>query len=167
VTTATFGVLLALVVGHRATDALARIARGHARMVAVDALVGVGWLGATLFEVYSLERPFVGILCAIGAVWVAAGQIVLQASIASEPSATRNAEGIHRYFTHPRELGAFLVVVGLPLVHAAWTTATVFAIVRGVIAWRRTFGPPVSRVTTSRRRVRWGHVSIPPATTGP
>lgn len=133
--------------------ALAAIsARNVARRIAEGAVVidgsGIGrlnialrcgWLLAMIAEVDLLQRAFSWPVFAVAAIvtvlalvlraasmWQLGGRWTLPTVVT--PGAQPEDGGIYHYLRHPNWLGVVMEIVGIPMLHGAWLTATVFLV---------------------------------------
>ncbi|MBN8962463.1 MAG: hypothetical protein J0H71_15120 [Rhizobiales bacterium] len=133
--------------------ALAAIsARNVARQIAKGAVViddsGIGrlnialrcgWLLAMIAEVDLLQRAVSWPIFAVAAIVTVLAFLLRAASMwqlgerwtlptVVTPGARPEDGGIYHYLRHPNWLGVVMEIVGIPMLHGAWLTATIFLV---------------------------------------
>lgn len=138
--------LFELFKSRRQVNALvARGGREHASghyvfMVLVHAL----WFASMLAEVFLLKRPFVWPLCAVALILTLCGNTLRYLSmkalgdrwttrIVTLPGEKPVVTGIYQYLRHPIYLGVVLELAGIPLLHSAYLTALLFAVLNALV----------------------------------
>jgi methyltransferase len=108
----------------------------------------VAWFVAMLIEVWVLNRPFIPALFAIALIAALMGQYLRYLSmqalgsrwtlqLIAIPETPRVTTGIYRYLRHPNWLGVALEILAVPLIHAAYVSATIFSIANAVLLVKR------------------------------
>jgi methyltransferase len=115
-------------------------ARHYPAMVALH----TGLLAGCLVEVIALHRPFIPVLgwpmlvivlAAQGLRWWCIATLGRQwnTRVIVVPDAPRVTTGPYRFLSHPNYVAVVAEGVALPLVHTAWITAVVFAVLNAAL----------------------------------
>ncbi|MGV2829395.1 isoprenylcysteine carboxyl methyltransferase family protein [Myxosarcina sp. GI1(2024)] len=128
---------------------LALGARKHSdNFLGMVKVLQVSWWLAMLVEVWWLDRPFIPTLAILGLLAIVTGQILRYLSmraleyrwtlpIITIPGMPKVENGIYRYLRHPNWLGVMLEIAGLPLIHSAYLTATIFSLANAFLLHKR------------------------------